>query len=1545
MSLEFAVLGAVEVRRDGQRLPQGGAKERALLCLLLLRANQTLPVERIAHDLWEGNPPEQAAAAVRVYVSHLRKILGDEAIETRAPGYSLPVEPTAVDAGRFQAAAHEARSALAQGDAATAAVRFRDALAMWRGAAYADVADLEFARGEATRLEEARLAALEGRVEADLACGRHRELVGELEALVTQHPLRERFWAQRMLALYRSGRQAEALRAYRELRELLVDELGIEPSPELAAMEAAVLAQDPSLLVAPPTPGTAISARALRAAATASTVIVLYTDIVDATFPVERLGDEETESRRRTHFALLRQAVSNYHGEEVRNLGHGLMTAFASAAEAIGAAVAIQQAAARHNRRHPERTIGVRVGLHVSEQIKDEADRFGLPVVVAERLCDLAAGGQILASGLAGELVAGRSSFSLAEPRPVQVNGVEAPVLASEVSWSQAPAVPFPLPPALAGVPGRFVGRTQELASLAAAWDRADSGKREVVLVSGEPGIGKTALVGHAARAAHANGAIVLFGHCDEESLLPFQPFVEALAHYVDLCPLEELRVQVGHRAPDLALLLPELRRRLPDLPEASGFGPETERYRLFEAVPAFISAIATQAPVVMVFDDLHWADRPTLQLLLHTLRRTPQTALLVLGSYRDTDLVRTHPMAETLVELRRADLVARLPLRGLGRNDVVVLLNGGAESSAADRALADALWAETEGSPLFLREILRHLTETDAVECDAGGAYRARRRIRDLGIPEGVKEVIGRRFTRLAEETNAVLKTASVLGREFRADVVGQVMAVTLDAVLDALDEGAAAGVIAEVPGVVGRYAFTHALVRETLYEELSLTRRVRMHQRAGEAIEAISAADIEPHLSELAFHFSQAAVAGDAAKAVDYATRAGERAMALVAYEEAARHFAMALEVVEDSALSDERAADLLLAAGHAQWRARDHTVARTSFERAATIARALGDADRLARAALGYAGAYVSWIWVEGFRVNQPVIARLEEALAALPDGDGELRARVLAALAAELHFVPDDDRCDLLSAQAVAMARRLQDAATLGYVLAARNLATLGPDTAHERLANADEALALAEQLDDHNLAAFGYGHRAIALFELDDVDGARLADQRAFELAQHTHDPVTLELTLHGLGALSQLEGRFGEAERRHLDAFQAGQEARDPNVFFAALGGLWSMRRLQGRFEEVFGSLEAGSSYLEPLSLGGHALDRLLALGRALIGDRVRCRKYLNPTDPREWAPGALRLFWMCILAESCAFVGDEARAAALYDLLLPYAERNAAVGLVIVWGSVSEFLGMLAATLRRFDDAARHFDYAISRYRANRWLPLLAHAQAEYAAALAASGDSDPAVVESLAHEALATAHTLDLRGVKRRAADALADARGQPSTSTPTRPSRVTRRDQTRAKLSAAGRRAIARMARETGDDDLSRRFRNPLAQRAMFSAMARAFQPAMAFGFEGHIGIELRATGDDGDLLPSDWWTLDVQGKKALARRGRSENPAVILHIDIPDFIRMASGDPPITAISEGRVQITGDLFVLVRIGDMFGAIEPFEVLSEAETQNHN
>ena len=572
----------------------------------------------------------------------------------------------------------------------------------------------------------------------------------------------------------------------------------------------------------------------------AGIVTILFSDLVGSTELLERVGDDASEALRRTHFGLLREAVASHAGTEVKNLGDGLMVVFGSAVDALECAAAMQKAVSRYNRRAAER-MSVRVGVHVGEPIVDESDYFGTPVVVAKRLCDRAEGGQVLVSDLVRALVGGHGALGFRHLEPLSLKGSAEPMMASELIWDMTtPGEHPPLPTALVGPPEGFVGRDGELAELRRALRTASSGRCRVVFIAGEPGIGKTTLASQVAAEAHAGGALVLFGRCDEESLVAYQPIIEALTSYLGLGSERDLADRLGGYAADLALLLPVLNARIPGLPGPTGAA--NERWRLFEAFAGLLAHIAAEVTLVLVLDDLHWADRPTLQLLQHAIRKLTDARLLILGTYRDTDLARTHPMADTLADLRRAGMVERLALRGLAEDDVLRMVASTEEPLPAELELATALWSETEGSPLFVREILRHLEETEAVIRTDGG-WRPQRRIDQLGIPDGVREVIGRRLNRLSDEANAVLHVGAVLGREFDLDVLERVSGMSTDALLDAVDDACASGILSEAPGGVGRYSFTHALVRRALYDELSLSRRVRLDRRVGEALDELHA------------------------------------------------------------------------------------------------------------------------------------------------------------------------------------------------------------------------------------------------------------------------------------------------------------------------------------------------------------------------------------------------------------------------------------------------------------------------------------------------------------------------------------------------------------------------------------------------------------------------------------------------------------------------------------------------------------------------------
>jgi len=453
-----------------------------------------------------------------------------------------------------------------------------------------------------------------------------------------------------------------------------------------------------------------------------------------------------------------------------------------------------------------------------------------------------------------------------------------------------------------------FVGRHAELAQMGEVWERAKGGRHQLLLIAGEPGIGKTRLSLEFARGRGAEGATVLVGSSDEENLVPYQPFVESLAWYIRHCPETDLRAQlagIGGGA-ELGPFLPELRTRIPDLPYPATVDAEGQRYRLFEAVGALFAVASQARPMLLIFDDLHWADKPTLLLLRHVLRSGRAASVAIVATYRESELGRTHPLAETLVALRREPRVTRLVLHGLDVGHVTALV-GSILGSDAPPKLPQLVADATDGNPFFATEMLLHLKETGALARFAG-TVGGTVDLASLGLSEGIREVIGRRLSRLSDACNRTLRVAAVIGREFDATVVETASDLADSELLDALDEATRAQLVRESRDVSGRFEFTHALIRETLYSELSSPRRIKLHRRVADAIEILAQHMPNPPLAELAHHFSQA---GAVDKAIEYATRAGDRAAEGLAHEQAVRLFDIALQSLEFRAAGAETAA----------------------------------------------------------------------------------------------------------------------------------------------------------------------------------------------------------------------------------------------------------------------------------------------------------------------------------------------------------------------------------------------------------------------------------------------------------------------------------------------------------------------------------------------------------------------------------------------------------------------------------------------------------
>ena len=1086
-----------------------------------------------------------------------------------------------------------------------------------------------------------------------------------------------------------------------------------------------------------------------------STAIVVFTDLVGSTELRSRLGEDAAEELRRDHDRLIAGAVEANRGRLVKNLGDGVMATFTGASQALGAAVAIQQGLDRHNRSgSSEVPLEVRIGISAGDVAFEESDCFGTPVIEAARLCAAARGGQVLVTDVVRLLAGTGGGHHFSPVGALELKGLPAPVSACEVTWEALAAEPLPMPALLTRAGRIFVGREEELERLLGLWKAATTGERRVALLAGEPGIGKTRLATELAGAVHDSGGVVLAGRCDEDLGVPYQPFVEALRHYVTCA--EDRRL--GRYAGELARLLPELGQLVGGLPEPLRSDPETERYRLFDAMAAWVSDVSAEAPVLIVLDDLHWAAKPTLLLLRHVLRSPEPLRLLVVATYRDSDIGRTHPLSDLLAELRRDGGVERLVLSGLDTPAVAAFIETAAGHRLDDEEAQDlprVVWRETEGNPFFVSEVLRHLWESRAIE-QQDGRWVLNTAVGELGIPEGVRHVVGRRLSRLTELANRTLSVAAVVGLEFEPAVVEQAAAVAEDDLLAALEEACQARLLVEVPGT--RYRFAHALVRATLYEELTGARRVALHRRVAGAIESLYGGALDDHLPALVHHWARAsAPAADPARAVDYATRAGDRALAQLAHDEAVTYYRQALELlgVTDGAAPAAAAQrlELLIALGEAQRRAGD-TAHRETLLKASRLAAGAGDADALARAALAnIRGTYASNVG----GVDEERVATLETALAMVGDAATPVRARLLAALGLELGYVGDWDRRVALTDEALAIARQVGDVATLAQVLIERFFTIYNPSTLEERLANTDEVLPLVEALGDPVLMTKALLWRFRALIDADQLQDADPLLDEAERLAEEVGQPALRWLIGLNRTVRIVLAGDLEEGERRALAGFELGQAtgARDAALYLTTQ--LFQIRLEQNRLAEVE----------EPLAelIAAVRLPAIRPFMATLLCELDRpdeALEYYEPLAATNFTALPRDTAWtlaMVHCAAVCVSLGDRPRAQVLYDLFAPYAGQILFTS-AGSHGAAAHHLALLAATFGDFAEAERRFAAAAAtheRIGAPTWLARTRQEWARMLLTRRQPGDAERA--RELLGQALATARERGLANIERRA------------------------------------------------------------------------------------------------------------------------------------------------------------------------------------------
>jgi hypothetical protein len=651
------------------------------------------------------------------------------------------------------------------------------------------------------------------------------------------------------------------------------------------------------------------------------------------------------------------------------------------------------------------------------------------------------------------------------------------------------------------------------------------------------------------------------------------------------------------------------------------------------------------------------------------------------------------------LADLRKESGVERMSLHGLDDEAVESLVAAVARHELDDAliALARVVRRETEGNPFFMGEVVRHLIESGAL-FQEHGRWTYRGAIAELGIPEGVREVIGRRLGRLSEATSRVLGLAAVIGPQFDVALLATIAEASEDAVLDALEEATAAALVTEVRGSPDTFTFRHALIRTTLYEELSAPRRARLHQRVGEALEGLVQATPGARIEELAYHWLAATRTADMGKAITYARQAGERALAGLAFEEAAAHFARALAVLEPRVPDGERLrCDLLLALADAQRRAGDTTYRETAAH-AVAAARALGDGERLALAALASARP-------GGFLANFPLvdeglISLYEEANGALGDADSLLRARMLGQLAVELMFAPAPRaRRDALSREAVEIARRLGDRMGLAQVLMLRLLAIHDPFTLAERMELIAELAALGSELGSSEVAWHAAIHHTCALLESGDVGGAERALAEVERLAGELRQPFYTWFARMGRTTFAVMRGA-PDAEAQVFATFELGTAAGQPDTPLAFGTQLVMLRHNQGRHAELADTLRANVEAMPQNPTIRAALARLYCEMDQFAETReqveiLRANDFDHPLN-WTWATYTVNL------SEAVCDLLDRSAAAVLYERLRPIS------GQVLAWmvgcsGSFALWCGMLAACLGRWDDAERHFADALA--------------------------------------------------------------------------------------------------------------------------------------------------------------------------------------------------------------------------------------------------
>lgn len=1033
----------------------------------------------------------------------------------------------------------------------------------------------------------------------------------------------------------------------------------------------------------------------------------IFTDLVSSTEMASRMSAAEADALRQRHFGLLRGAIDSTGGREVKNLGDGLMVVFSSPSRALSCAVEMQQAVERNNRRS-EIPLSVRIGLATGEVTEEAGDFFGDPVVEAARLCSVAEGGQILATDLLRMTVGRHATQEFAALGDKELKGLPVPVAVVEVLWeptgepTSETAAEIPLPSRLAmGSSDQvfsFAGRLAEMSTLSDALKQVSAENHlRVVLLGGEPGVGKSRIAAQFARQVHQDRATVLFGECSEGTNVPYLPWINALSQlfrHADAALWEPL-TPVHSWA--LRRLLPAVADRIPS-GEAIDTDPETEQFLLMESVGRALELACGQAQVVIVLDDLHWADSASLTLLRHLVVSSADISALFVATYRTSDLSHDHPLTSLLADLHREPSVRRVDVGGLGDEEIIELIEKTAGYELDDQGvgLAHALKRETGGNPFFVSELLRHLVESGSIAVGQAGRFEMVSQIDELGLPESVRDVVVRRVSRLGEEAHRILTTASVIGREFDVDVLCRVADIDIDRLLDVIDSASAAALVTELE-TAGRYRFTHALVEHALYAELSTARRQRAHLKVAEILEAtpdLSTSE-SARVGDLARHWQAATKPADATKAIEYTRLAADMAMATFSPADAVRWYSQAVELIEREAQVDERLHfEILLRLATAQL-ATDQVTGIATLRTAGLLVERIGDSHLFA----AWANARLAG-WRASEAADPEFLRLLEVALSKVDEDDKALRARLIASLADETD--PDDWRTrQELATAARAAAVESGDAGVRLEVFLSTNFLTL-PEEAEQQLARSEDAFQIAIQSHDPVRLTSVLLHRTRNSLVLGDIDRARSSLKMLEELATTYPLPAVTHNAASSRAAINMVDGHLQQLEVTANEMLEIGLRG-----FPAALAGyggaLFELGWAQARLAE----------YLEVFSNAGTDLRSYAGFRPAIVLGMLEAGRIDEARDVfdqdassrfEDFPRDSVWLSCLSLFSDASMSFGDRDAAQALYELLVPFGHLHCTTG-PIYYGVVNRSLGRLASLLGDLDEGERRLRLAVEEH------------------------------------------------------------------------------------------------------------------------------------------------------------------------------------------------------------------------------------------------